>query len=179
MATDVLVLLEQDHQEAEALLKRFDDIPVDGRDEYFCEVVHMLVGHEVAEQLVVYPAVRDDAPNGGQVADARLAEQAEAEELLAEMEKLDSSLAVFTDKFQKLRDAVVRHAKAEESTAFELLRTFTTVARLEELGERYEKAKASAPTHPHPHAPDTPPANKLVDPVAAIFDRARDTLHKV
>jgi hemerythrin superfamily protein len=179
MASDVLVLLEQDHQAAEALLKRFDDIPVGGRNEYFCQVVHLLVGHEVAEELVVYPIVRDDAPNGGQVADARLAEQAEAEELLAEMEKLDSSSAAFSDKFQKLRDSVVRHAKAEESTAFELLRTFTTVARLEELGERYEKAKASAPTHPHPHAPDTPPGNKLEGPIAAIFDRVRDALHKV
>lgn len=179
MASDVLLLLEQDHQAAEALLKRFDDIPLNGREEYFCEVVHTLVGHEVAEELVVYPTLRDDAPNGGQVADARLAEQGEAEELLAEMEKLDPASGAFTSMFEKLRADVVRHAKAEETTAFELLKTFTTTARLEELGERYEKAKASAPTHPHPHAPDTPPGNKLVGPMAAIFDRARDTLHKV
>ncbi len=42
MASDVMVLLEQDHQAAEALLKRFDDLPVTGREEYFCEVVHVL-----------------------------------------------------------------------------------------------------------------------------------------
>jgi Hemerythrin HHE cation binding domain len=179
MARDVSVLLEQDHQMAKALLKRFDDIPVSGRDEFFCELVHTLVGHEVAEELVVYPTVRSEAPNGGQVADARLAEQAEAEELLAEMEKMDSASAAFTSSFQKLRDAVLRHARAEESTAFVLLKDSTTVKQREELGARYEKAKQSAPTHPHPHAPDTPPGNKLMGPIAAVFDRARDALQKV
>ena len=178
MASDVLVLLEQDHQAAEALLKRFDDIPVAGREEYFCEVVQVLVGHEVAEELVVYPTVKEEAPNGAQVADARLAEQAEAEELLAGMEKQDASSAAFTANFQKLRDAVLRHAQAEESTAFELLQNSTTVKQREEMGARYQKAKDSAPTHPHPHAPDTPPGNKVMGPIAAIFDRARDALQK-
>jgi hypothetical protein len=35
----------------------------------------------------------------------------------------------------------------------------TTVDDRKELGARY--AKANAPTHPHPHAPDTP-GNKLL-----------------
>jgi len=179
MASDVLVLLDQDHHAAEALLKRFDEIPVSGRAEYFCEVVQTLVGHEVAEELVVYPTIREDAPSGGQVVDARLAEQAEAEELLAEMEKLDPASAAFTSKFQKLRDSVLGHAKAEELTAFELLKNSSTVTRREELGARFQKAKASAPTHPHPHAPDTPPGNKVMGPIAAMFDRARDALHRV
>jgi hemerythrin superfamily protein len=179
MASDVLVLLEKDHLAAEALLNRFDDISVNERAEYFCEVVQTLVGHEVAEELVVYPTIREDAPNGGQVADARLAEQAEAEELLAEMEKLDPTSAAFAGNFQKLRDAVLGHAKAEELTAFELLKQATTVSHREELGARYQKAKASAPTHPHPHAPDTPPGNKIMGPIAAVFDRARDALHRV
>jgi hemerythrin superfamily protein len=179
MASDILVLLERDHRAAEALLHRFDDISLTGREEYFCEVVHTLVGHEVAEEMVVYPTVKEEAPNGSQVADARLAEQAEAEELLAEMEKLDPASAAFAGKFHKLRDAVLGHAEAEESTAFALLKDSTTGQRREELGVRYEKAKGSAPTHPHPHAPDTPPANKLMGPIAAMFDRARDALQKV
>jgi iron-sulfur cluster repair protein YtfE (RIC family) len=49
-----------------------------------------LVRHEVAEELVVYPIIRR-APGGEQEAKTRIAEQSEAEELLAEMEKLDPS----------------------------------------------------------------------------------------
>jgi hypothetical protein len=33
-----------------------------------------------------------------------------------------------------------------------------------------------APTHPHPSAPDKPPANKLLAPGAALVDRMRDAL---
>jgi hemerythrin superfamily protein len=173
-----MTLLKADHQTAEALLARFDTTDVSGRDGYFCELVHTLVGHEVAEELVVYPAVRDAAPDGGRVADARLSEQAEAERVLADMEGLDSSTGEFVAKMYQLRDAVLAHASAEESTAFRILEAASTPEQRMELGDRYEKAKAKAPTHPHPHAPDTPPGNKLLGPIAALFDRARDAVHR-
>ncbi len=72
---------------------------------------------------------------------------------------------------------MLAHAEAEESTTFPLLERITTTDERQELGARYQKAKDRAPTHPHPHAPDTPPGNKLLGPVAAIFDRARDAVH--
>jgi hypothetical protein len=45
---------------------------------------------------------------------------------------------------------------------------------LGDLGEKIRRAKAMAPTRPHPAAPDTPPANKLLAPGAGLVDRARD-----
>ena len=47
---------------------------------------------------------------------------------------------------------------------------------LEELGQELDKAKQTAPTRPHPHAPDEPPALTMAAPVAAIYDRLRDRL---
>ena len=41
------------------------------------------------------------------------------------------------------------------------------------LGQRYEKAKKAAPSHPHPHAPDSPPGNVVLGPIAAVFDKVR------
>jgi hypothetical protein len=35
-----------------------------------------------------------------------------------------------------------------------------------------------APTHPHPNAPDTPPGNMVLGPVAALADRFRDAMRK-
>lgn len=179
MNQDVVTLLEQDHQAAETLLQRFDQTTLAERDEYFCEVVHTLVGHEVAEELVVYPIIRDGSPEGADLAKTRLDEQAGAERTLADLEDLDSQSDEFTTTFLQLRNAVLAHAQAEEATAFPLLVTATTVAEREELGARYEKAKDTAPTHPHPHAPDTPPGNKIAGPIAALFDRARDAVHSV
>jgi hemerythrin superfamily protein len=175
MAEDIVHLLKNEHQAAKALLQRFDSLG-ESREEYFCEVVQTLVGHEVAEELVVYPVIREN-PGGDTVAEARLAEQADAEQLLSHMESDDPASAEFAEEFTRLRDAVLTHAEAEESTVFPLLEQHTTADQRTELGARYSKAKDRAPTHPHPHAPDTPPGNKLLGPVAAVFDRARDAVH--
>ncbi len=178
MAEDIVNLLKSDHQEAKALLQKFDSTGPENREEYFCEVVQNLVGHEVAEELVVYPVIRE-SPSGDTVADARLSEQSEAEQLLADMESDDPSSAEFAQKFNKLRSAVLIHAEAEESTVFPLLERSTSADRRSSLGMHYNKAKDRAPTHPHPHAPDKPPGNKLLGPIAAMFDRARDAVHQL
>ena len=146
------------------------------RASYFNELVPELVRHEVAEEVVVYPAIRSDAPDGEAEVEPRLREQSQAEKRLAAMEDLDPSGSEFAEQLEHLRRAVLEHAKAEEDNIFPLLRALEGPETRFEMGGRYEKAKASAPTHPHPAAPDTSPANKVVGPIAAIFDRARDAV---
>jgi hypothetical protein len=92
------------------------------------------------------------------------------------VEKLDPSSAEFTTKFTTLRQAVLAHASAEEASTFPLLEEMEDDESRRALGGRYELAKAKAPTHPHPHAPDSPPGNVILGPVAAFFDRARDAV---
>ncbi len=176
MAQDVLQLLKEDHQAAEKLLARFEEVAPADRGDYFCEVVHTLVGHEVAEELVVYPDLRQSSGQGDQVADARLREQAEAEEVLARLEHVDPVSAEFAETFRQLRQEVLAHAQAEEATVFPLLEGATDAEQRQALGEHYQKAKESAPTHPHPHSPDTPPGNRVLGPIAALFDRTRDAV---
>src|ERR1700722_9744123 len=101
--TDVVELLLADHEEAKALLGRFDHIAPLERASYFCEVVTELVRHEVAEEHVVYPIIHR-GPGGVQEAKARIAEQAEAEELLADMEKLETLSERLAAKFAPLRE---------------------------------------------------------------------------
>ena len=86
---DIVELLLSDHEEAKALLGRYDSLSVTEREGYFCEVVSELVRHEVAEEVVVYPVIRTKAPDGEDEVAPRLKEQAEAEEILAELEKRD------------------------------------------------------------------------------------------
>ncbi len=178
MSKDVLDLLETDHRAVERLLDRFDETEVSERAAYFSEVVNTLVEHEVAEEVVVYPALRTTGPEGRDIADARIAEQAEAEKLLHEMESMEPRSGAFTARFKKLRQAVLDHASAEEATAFPSLRAGTRVEQRRELGDRYERAKRSAPSHPHPNAPDKPPGNMVVGPILALFDTARDAAQR-
>lgn len=174
--TDVVALLLADHEAAGALLRRFEQVAPADRASYFCEVVTELVRHEVAEEHVVYPIIHQGGPKGEREAKNRIAEQAQAEELLVELEHMDASSEEFAAKFVTLREAVLDHARAEEAGTFPLLAEMEDAESRLALSGRYEHAKAAAPSHPHPHAPHTPPGNAIFGPVAALFDRARDAV---
>lgn len=170
---DLVRLLEEDHRLVETRLSELDTAGPATRGELFWKLTNDLVRHEVAEEVVLYPALRK-VPGGDQVADARVAEQSEAEQLLAKMEKMDAESPDFVRELAKLKAAVLEHAKAEEETAFAMVLGAVGPDQRVELGKRYAKAKEAAPTHPHPHAPDSPPGNVVLGPVAALVDRVRD-----
>lgn len=176
---DIVELLLHDHEQAKAMLAKITSVAPAARAELFCELVPDLVSHEVAEEIVVYPTIRSEAPDGEDEAEPRLKEQAEAEELLSRMEKLDPVSSEFGQSLTELRDAVLAHASAEEENIFPLLRALKRDDAREMLGKRYQQAKAMAPTHPHPHAPDTPPGNVLLGPITAIFDKMRDAVRAI
>jgi hemerythrin superfamily protein len=138
----------------------------------------MVVSHEVAEEMVVYPAIRSDAPGGDHEADERIEEQAKAERKLAAMERLDPASEEFGSQLVSLESAVLRHAEAEESEVFPLLQAVEDSRARQAMALRYLRAKDGAPTHPHPHSSDKPPGNRLLGPVTALFDKARDAARR-
>jgi hemerythrin superfamily protein len=171
--------LTADHQQIKVLFSDVMFVRPENRADTFRQLVAGLVQHEVAEEMVVYPEVRAAAGDEAAVVEPRLREQAEAEQMLAQMQSLDTRTPEFTAALTELSIAVINHAEAEERAVFPLLRSAGDPHKLFELGTRYERAKQSAPTHPHPHAPDTPPANKVLGPVTALFDRARDAVRRI
>jgi hemerythrin superfamily protein len=173
---NIVELVLRDHQRAGALLAQLEATSDADLEEYFCHLREVLVRHEVAEELVVYPAFRDHVSGAAPIADACIAEQSEAEEALATLEKTDTTSDSFRTQLVELRQAVLAHAKHEERDVLPALERNIDPQQLGELGDRYDKALESAPTHPHPHAPDTPPGNTLLGPIAALIDRVRDAM---
>jgi hemerythrin superfamily protein len=151
----------------------------ENRADAFCQLVSELVQHEVAEEMVVYPAVRVATGDDKAAVEARLHEQSQAEKMLDQMEALDPASLEFTAALTELSISVINHAEAEERRVFPLLRAAEQPDSLFQLAARYEKAKQKSPTHPHPHAPDTPPANKVLGPITGLFDRARDAVRRL
>lgn len=170
---DLVSLLEQDHQVVQDAFREIDQAGAERLPELFWSLTELMVRHEVAEEIVVYPALKK-LPAGKAIANARIAEQSAAEEDLARMEKLDPRSEEFAEALGALEQAVLEHAQREEKEAFPLLVNRLTSEDLVKMGERYIKAKNASPTHPHPHAPDTPPGNRVMGPVAALVDRIRD-----
>ena len=160
---DLVTLLREDHQAMKALVGQVGQAGVDQRD-LFSRIVHDLITHEVAEEEVVYPAVRREVEGGDQLADARIAEQHEAEETLAKMEKMDPDTPQFASQLQALKEDVLKHAEAEETHVFPRLQFSGDAARLEHLGSAYRAAKLAAPTHPDPNA-----RGRTIRPAPGVF----------
>ena len=172
----VIELLKRDHEKIKGMFVELDTKPAVELSDYLCALREELVRHEVAEELIVYLVFRRDVPGGEEIADARIAEQAATEEVLHELEKQDPLSASFRTRLEELRVSVLRHATHEEETVFPPLAAHASVDARSKLGDRYEKALKAAPTHPHPHAPDRPPGNAVLGPMAALIDRVRDAM---
>ena len=174
MAQEIIGALRHDHQELREMFARLEAATGKRRRELFQQLVAELVRHEVAEEEILRPVSKRDA--GKAIANARIKEESQAEELLKDMERLDPGSAEFTAKLAKLRREVERHAEAEETKEFPRVAKKETTERLEQMGRAYEAAKRAAPTRPHPSTPNTPAANMLAGPFAAVLDRTRDAV---
>lgn len=176
MATTTIIdHLRDEHDQVRALFARLDQTAAGDRKDLFAEIVSELAGHEAAEQALVHPRTRE-AAQGDKIADSVVGEEQEAEELMTEMESMDPESSEFLAKFQTLRDNVLAHAEHEEDKEFPRLADVLDHDEMTSLTGQFERIKDLGPTHPHPHAPNTPAAKKGLGPVAGAFDRARDAL---
>jgi len=51
-----------------------------------------------------------------------------------------------------------------------------TRTALADLGQALLDAKKTAPTHPHPRSPDTPPGNSVAGTISGVIDRVGDNI---
>ena len=174
MAQDVIELIREDHQQFRQLFGQIETADAELRGDLFQQLVSGLARHEAAEETIVHPTLRDEVDDGRTIAEEVLEEESQAESLLARMEKMDPASGEFVEAFHSLRDDVLEHAEHEERDEHPRLREALSEERRREMGEGWLKLKQSAPTHPHPHTPQTPEVRAAVGPVAGAFDRARD-----
>lgn len=173
--TDVVSFLKSQHKRIKALFGQVEAKGGKEREEAFRELRRLLAVHETAEEEIVHPAAKSNLPNGDAIVTARLREENEAKKALTELEKLDIASKEFETRLKDLERAVTGHADAEESEEFAKLGDKLDPKRLERMRKAVELAEAVAPTRPHPGI-ESPAANLLVGPFAAMMDRARDAI---
>ena len=176
-ARDVIDVLTADHREFEQLVAQISATadPAERRDTAD-QLIAELVRHAVAEEMFVYPAMREHLPNGDAAVEHDTQEHQELEVLMKELEGLDAAGAQFTQVLDKLRDVLRDHVNDEEGEQFPLLRANIPADRLISLKDKVEAAKNAAPTRPHPGAPNSALFHKLVGPGVGLVDRLRDRL---
>ena len=174
---DVIAVLTHDHREFEELFLKVQDHARFGkrRKELADQITIELIRHSVAEEQYVYPLVRI-APGGRDLVDGALAQNAEAESLMKELEPLQPTDDAFDVVLGRLITATRAHIAGEEAELFPSLARTCLPMEMRALGEKVQAAKSIAPTRPHPSAPHTPPGNLLVAPALGLIDRIRDAL---
>ena len=175
---NVIDELVTDHREVEELFGRIEALPPGHKDrKTFADQATMeLVRHSVAEEAYLYPAVRRHIPGGDALADKELQDHARAEQIMKDLEGCDAGDADFDRLVGLLMSEIREHVADEEENLFPRLRAACPADALDDLGDKIRTAKKTAPTPPHPSAPDKPPAIKLLAPGTGLVDRLRDAL---
>jgi hemerythrin superfamily protein len=174
-AKDVVTFLKAQHEQIKGLFAQVMATSGPQREKAFLDLRRLLAVHETAEEEIVHPRAKRTLADGESVVNARVREEHDAKEVLAKLEKLDVQSAEFDTMLAKFRTDVVAHAEAEERQEFERLGEKLDDAALERMRTAVKLAEAVAPTRPHAGV-ESPMANLLVGPFAAMLDRARDTI---
>ena len=174
--TDVVAFLIGQHMMIRDLFTEVAFSTGDARADAFERLVKLLAAHETAEQQVIRPMTRARIDGGNDIADEHIAEEAQAKEMLAELERMGPDDSEFPALLDQLREAVLLHAFHEEAHEFRYLKQKMDGGTTATTG-LVKAAEAIAPTHPHPSV-NSATANNLAGPMVSMFDRTRDLVRK-
>lgn len=172
---DVLDLLVDEHREVESLLAELRLATHEQRARDLADVViAMLIRHSVAEEMYVYPLMREFLTDGDSAVDHDVAEHEELEQLLKQLEDLEVTDERFGRVVDEIRTALSDHVADEETEQFPELRRAVPPERLVELKGKVEQAERVAPTRPHPSAPHSEVFHKTLGTGVGMVDRLKD-----
>jgi hemerythrin superfamily protein len=173
---DVVDILTTDHHEVLALLGEIPGAGPEQRRDMADTIIAELMRHSVAEEMYVYPSMRERLPDGDSRVQHDIEEHQQLVEVMKELENLDAGDPRFLETLGRLEAVLRDHVRDEETDQFPLLRTHLSREQLVEIGAKVEAAKKAAPTRPHPSAPHSALFHKTLGPGVGLVDRLRDKL---
>jgi hemerythrin superfamily protein len=175
---DAIELLTRDHRTVEELFGRFSGGDELTRRRTAEDIIRALSIHAAIEETHFYPTVCREVPQTEGMVDHGMREHQEAKEILARLDGMTDKAhtKAFAGKVKRLERLIADHVEEEEKELFPKVREGMTKTKLDELGTAMNRAKATAPTRPHPKAPSHPAAQAVVGRAAAVVDRMRDAV---
>lgn len=140
------------------------------------ELVMELSQHEVAEEMLLWPAVRDRVNDGDELCATALAQEATGKRLLNELVKTSPDNEEFDMLTHSVAAMLREHISYEQNIVWPRLRLKLSQEEANRLGTQIKEAKQRAPTRPHPHVPARPDLLKKIAPAAAVLDKARNAM---
>jgi hemerythrin-like domain-containing protein len=143
---DAIALLKADHVKVKKLLTELDSTTERGvktREDLFATIKGELTVHEVIEEEIFYPALKEH-PKAKDIVLEAYEENHVVDQVMAELEGLDVSDETWGAKATVMKENVEHHIDEEEREMFAQARKVFDKAELEQLGTRMEDRKASA-----------------------------------
>jgi hemerythrin-like domain-containing protein len=173
--SDAIDELVRDHRDVEQLFKTFEGLGAGAHKRRRAVVDKMIAAlsrHAAIEELIFYPRIRIEIPSTEDEVLESLEEHHIVKWTLSELEGLPAEDERFTAKVTVLIESVRHHVKEEERELFPSVRKALGRDERIALGDELAAAKKTAPTHPHPRAPDEPPGNIVANAIVAPLDAA-------
>jgi hemerythrin-like domain-containing protein len=182
--TNAFEVLAKDHEEVKQMLNELELGPAAssgaGSDELALrkKMVQQLVieesKHEAVEEMYFWPAVREALTDGTDLANQAQDQEQEGKVVLDRLDKLAPEDEEFEALLAQFIAAGRAHIAFEETTVWPSLRSVLSAEQADELGQKLEQGKKTAPTRPHPKTPASPGLLKTAGPAVAAADRLRD-----
>jgi hemerythrin superfamily protein len=139
---DIIDLVLHDHH---AVAELFDKLQAaagaDTQAELFAQVKEALELHASAEEEVLYPRVRKEAPEGREEVKDAVEEHDQIREALKEVEEHQAGTELFTLAVAQLVATTKHHVGVEEAELLPDFRNNSEASERESLGRAFEAAK--------------------------------------
>jgi hemerythrin HHE cation binding domain-containing protein len=143
---NALTLLEEDHAKMRRLLDDLESTTERGvktREELYSTIKGELTIHELIEEEIFYPALKDH-PKAKDIVLEGYEEHHVVDLVMAELEGLDVDDESWGAKAKVMKENVEHHMEEEEGEMFKQARSAFDGHELEELGERMAARKTEA-----------------------------------
>ncbi|MEA2460943.1 MAG: hypothetical protein QOH90_1120 [Actinomycetota bacterium] len=143
---NAITLLKDDHKKMKKLLNEVDDTTeraVKTREELFGKIKKELTVHEIIEEEIFYPALKEH-PKAKDIVLEGYEEHHVVDTIMGEISGLSYDDEKWTAKFSVMKENIEHHIEEEEGEMFETANKVFEDDELQELGRRMEERKKSA-----------------------------------
>ena len=143
---DALKLIKDDHEKMRKLLTELESTTERGiktREELYSTIKGELTVHEIIEEEIFYPALKDH-PKAKDIVLEAYEEHHVVDVVMAELEETPVDDETWGAKAKVMKENVEHHMEEEEGEMFQKARQVFDKDELEELGTRMEQRKMEA-----------------------------------
>jgi hypothetical protein len=172
---DVISFILGQHQQIKALLQSVLATRGEARSRAFFDARRLMAVRETAEEELVHPAARRVLDGGEAIVRTRLAEEKQAKEVLAALEKLDVDSPSSSRSSRRSRATSSPMPNPRSATSSPPSPSASSPSSSPGCTRPPRSRMSFAPTRPHPGV-ESKAANLFAGSFAAMIDRARDAL---